>query len=263
MITIYSTLKPHAPIDPWHDRFETIQTNAINSWKQLNDVEIVIFGNDNQTKDFCKKHDVIHSGVSTVWKTNAPQLNDMFKRVETLSSNNMFLYVSDDIIIFEDTIKAAKIISNSSSLSEFCGCVRRYDAPVRQLLDFNSNWIAECQKDKVLGPLSAGDYFIYSRGYWRDQIPPLAVGCLYCDDWLRWYASDVKKSLIDMTERVLIIHPEHNHSHIKGDYDRVKEWRENIKNSKGFKNNKELASKFANGINVHNYKFLEFSNTFC
>jgi hypothetical protein len=261
MITIYSTLKPHTPKDPWHDRFEIIQTNAINSWKQLKDVEIIIFGNNNQTKDFCKKHDVIYSGVSTTWKTNAPYLNDMVKRVETLSSNNMFLYVSDDIIIFEDTIKAAKNISNSS-LSEFCGCSQRYDAPIRQLLDFNSNWIAECQKDKVLGHPSAGDYFIYSRGYWRDQIPPLAVGYLYCDDWLRWYASDVKKSLINMTERVLIIHPEHNHSYIKGDCDRVKKWRENIKSSQDFKNNKKLASRYANGINVYNYNILEFSNTF-
>ena len=261
MITIYSTLKPHTPIDPWHDRFETIQTNAINSWKQLKDVEIIIFGNDNQTKDFCKKHDVTCSGVSTAWKTNAPYLNDMFKRVETLSSNNIFLYVSDDIIIFEDTIKAAENISNSS-LSEFCGCSQRYDAPVHQLLDFNSNWIAECQKDKVLGHPSAGDYFIYSRGYWRTPsksilktIPPLVVGYLYCDDWLRWYASNVKKSLINMTERVLIIHPEHNHSYIKGDCDRVKEWRENMKNSKYFKNNKKLASRYANGINVYNYNY--------
>ena len=151
---------------------------------------------------------------------------------------------------------------SNASLSEFCGCVRRYDAPVPRLLDFNSTWITECQKDKVLGHPSAGDYFLYTRGYWKDKIPPLVAGRLYCDDWLRWYASNVKKSLIDMTERVLIIHPEHTHSHIKGDYDRVKEWRENIKNSKCFKNNKNLASRYVNGININNYKFLEFSNTF-
>ena len=51
MITIHSTLKPHTATDPWHDRFEIIQTNAVNSWKQLKDVEIIIFGNDNQTKE--------------------------------------------------------------------------------------------------------------------------------------------------------------------------------------------------------------------
>ena len=91
MITIYSTLKPHDIEDPWHDRFETIQTNAINSWKQLKDVEIIIFRNDDQTKDFCKKHDVIRSGVSTAWKTNLPYLSKMFKQAEALSSNNIFL----------------------------------------------------------------------------------------------------------------------------------------------------------------------------
>jgi len=261
MITIYSTLKPHTPEDPWHDKFEAIQTNAINSWKQLKDVEIIIFGNNNQTKDFCKKHDVTYCGILASWKTNMPRLDDMFKRVEKLSSKNIFLYISDDIILFEDTTKAAEVISNSY-LSEFCGCVQRYDVPVCKLLDFDSNWITECQKNKVLGHPSAGDYFLYSRGYWGDRMPPLIAGHLYCDDWLRWYASSIKKSLIDMTERVLIIHPEHGHSYIKGDCDRVKGWRENIKNSKDFKNNKKLASKYANGINVCNFKFLEFSNTF-
>ena len=257
MITIHSTLKPHDVEDSWHDRFETIQTNAVNSWKQLKDVEIVIFGNDKQTKDFCKRHNVRCSDIETAGKNNIPYLNKMFEKIETLSSNNIFLYISDDTIIFEDTIEVSKNLSVNSN--EFCGCVQRYDAPVPHLLDFNSDWKTKCKNKKSLGHPSAGDYFLYSRGYWDDKMPSFCVGRAYYEHWMRWYASNIKKSLINVSEGVLTIHPnDHAHPHIKGSHDRIREWIKNMKESNEFKCNKELFSGPGNSINISNYKLFEF-----
>ena len=210
MLTIYSTLKNFT-----NEHTRIIQTNAVKSWLQLTPTpEIFIMGGDESVKEFCKEVGVNHVEVAQS-DYGVPYLNEMILSAEKLASNDFLLLVSGDIILFQETILALKIVSNR--LCNFCICSIKQESNLNNLLNFENDWKKEVKDSIAHYSLpTSGDFFLYPKKYFLNalpEIPKFIIGRSVCDSWL------IKKSieadiLVDATEFITLAHQQHDHSHI-------------------------------------------------
>jgi hypothetical protein len=57
------------------------------------------------------------------------------------------------------------------------------------------------------------DYFAFSRGVYDGELPPLAIGRLFWDNWLVWKVINTKIPVLDASQVVLAVHQNHTYSH--------------------------------------------------
>jgi hypothetical protein len=75
------------------------------------------------------------------------------------------------------------------------------------------------------------DYFVFARKYAED-LPPFAIGRTAWDNWLVWHALDLGIPVLDLSERVMVVHQNHDYSHHKAGTEGVwkgEEARENLR----------------------------------
>jgi hypothetical protein len=200
----------------FHDpHIRTIQTNAILSWINLgSQVEISLIGNDGGVRDFAKKYQINHLEKIKTNRYGTPLVNSLLAEAEKKSPAEIFIYINADIVVFDPFIEA--IIKVKNRLSTFLMIGQRTDLDWDKSLDFSNQREIKLFQEKAetsgkLHPISGVDYFIYPRGFWKD-IPDLALGRDYWDNWLVYYAKQ-KESVIDLTPTVQTIHQNHDYSH--------------------------------------------------
>jgi hypothetical protein len=57
------------------------------------------------------------------------------------------------------------------------------------------------------------DYFAFSRGFFENDIPPLAVGRIYWDNWVLWRACHSQKPVVNVSPVVMAVHQNHDYRH--------------------------------------------------
>ena len=86
MITIFCTPKNFDGI------FNTIQKNAIRSWRQISkEIEIIIFGNSRGSKEISKEVNGIYYPDVKCSRNGVPILSDLFKKANKISSFDILL----------------------------------------------------------------------------------------------------------------------------------------------------------------------------
>lgn len=211
MITIFSSPKAFV------GHIGIIQRNAILSWLRLYpQCEIILFGNDPGTKDFCNYLKLIHVPDVATNEFGTPLLSDMFRRVQQIGRYDLFFYINADIIILSNLTK--EILLNLSNFQDrFLLVGRRLDMNIRLPLVFNSQWETNLRKNAAqvgkLAPASGIDYFIYPRGCFK-EIPDFTIGRPAWDNWMIYSAITTRIQLIDVTSVIPIIHQNHDYLHI-------------------------------------------------
>ena len=94
---------------------------------------------------------------------------------------------------------------------------RRTDLDVTQPIDFDQpDWAAQfrnrARREGMLQIARSIDYFAFSRGLYP-EMPPLAIGRFWWDNWLLWKARSLQAKVVDATKAVLIVHQNHDYSH--------------------------------------------------
>lgn len=214
MITIFTTCRSFE-----NPEFNLIQRNALKSWTLLKPrPEILVMGNDPGAADICKELDLQHTPEVKLSRWNTPLLSDMFAIAERLTKNSTMLMCASDTIFFQDTIDACAEINRRFKV--FCGGVRRYEATVTELINFQDpSWANTLKQKAVLGHPCAGDYYLHSKGFFK--MPPFAIGRSRADNWMYHYAIR-KNALVDMTNKVFTVHQTHGHPHLNSD--NPKDW---------------------------------------
>jgi len=111
---------------------------------------------------------------------------------------------------------------------------QRWDVDLKELVNFNDpEWDTKLQayarKSGKLHPKSGSDYFVFPRGLYKDT-PSFTIGRRCWDNWLMYQARLLGASLIDATEVITAIHPNHDYSHITSDNQSVWKGKEHIRN---------------------------------
>lgn len=209
MLTIFSTCRSFQ-----HPRFNLIQRNAIGSWLQLKPrPEIIIYGNDPGTEAICQEFKLIHEPNIELSKQGTPMMHAMFYKSFEIASNPIVALISSDIIVFQDTITAINRLVKA--FPDFMASVNRYESEKMDYqIDFNDpNWENKVKDGIYLDKHGCGDYFICTKTCYKNGILPFTYGRGSCDNWLVAEAMRLGVS-VDITPCVIVVHPQHDHSHI-------------------------------------------------
>lgn len=210
MLTLFTTAKP------FRGHFSIIQNNALHSWQLLGrDIEIILFGNDEGSAEFAQSAGVRHEPHIAINESGAPMLNDMFDRAQRLARYETVSYCNADIILAADFIGA--IESVRSRFGKFLMVGRRWDLDVTQPLDFSqANWqrvLVERARGEGFQRLHYNiDYFAFPKGLYCN-LPPLAIGRRWWDNWLIWKMRAESAPVVDASEAVVAIHQNHDYAH--------------------------------------------------
>jgi len=210
MLTLFTIPKP------FRGHTGIIQRNAIRSWTLLYPrPEIMLFGNDEGTAQISRELGVGHGPEVARNDYGTPLLNDLFDKAQQLATHHVICYANADIVLMSDFIKAVGRVARSKGWFLMVG--QRCDLNVGARLDFRQGWEQELRlrvaKEGHLHPPSGIDYFVFPRGLWG-EIPPFSLGRTVWDNWLLYRARSRGASLIDATPSVLVVHQNHDYSHI-------------------------------------------------
>ena len=211
MITIYTTC--HSLDDPY---FYKIQYNAIVSWLQWFPApQVLIMGDDPGVKEFCaslSSPEVEHVQVK-LSESGVPLWNSMLEEAERRAKYDDMLYVSSDMILLSPTTYLVAILLRKIMGTYIAGLMRR-PITLTDFIDFGKpdwqDWLMSQNVGKH-NP-GCGDYYLFSKGFFGNDMPPFTVGRGGCDGWANSYGLS-KARLVDVTEAVVALHQEHQHKH--------------------------------------------------
>ncbi|MGC2529598.1 MAG: hypothetical protein WA639_17745 [Candidatus Acidiferrum sp.] len=214
-ITILATPKPfrgHAAI---------IQRNAITSWTKLRpQPEIILFGYEEGAAECAREFGLIHISEIARNRQGTPLLADIFANAERHAAHDLLAYVNADIILpREFTSGVAKV---RQRFEKFAAVGRRTNVDVREPLDFSEGWEEKLrERMRQEGQLESHtgiDFFVFPRGTYQD-VPPLAIGRVWFDQWCIKYARKKGLPVVDLTRFVRIVHQLHDYNHVAGGRD--------------------------------------------
>ena len=204
---------------PFTDAFALIQENAIKSWMNLAPrPEIILFGDDYGVADFAKKHNLKHICDVQRNEFGTPLLNDLFLKAQRTAANEICVYVNTDIILMDDFAEAIEKVGKK--FEQFLMIGRRWDFDISEGIKFDTEgWQQQLRqqvfRDGFYHEPTGIDYFAFRKGLWGD-IPPFAIGRTAWDNWLVDTAVTSQYPVVDASQGVMIIHQNHDFSHISG-----------------------------------------------
>jgi len=151
-------------------------------------------------------------------ETGTPLVSSIFSLARQASKSPFLGYVNGDIMLLPDLVQATRQIAAQISGS-FLLIGQRWDLEVRELLDFSPGWEARLRADvEARGQLhrpAGSDYFIFPRSAFV-EMPDFAIGRAGWDNWMIYHARQQGWPVIDGTPSVMIVHQNHDYSHLPG-----------------------------------------------
>jgi hypothetical protein len=209
VITIFTVPKPFA------GHIEVIQRNAIKSWLSLGPaVEIILIGDERGMAEVAAEFNLSQIPAVARNTYNTPLVNSAFQIAQEVGQGSFMVFVNADIILSRGILETLGAIP----FNKFLVSCQRWDLDIDQELDFESaNWrerLSELVKIKGRLHESSGmDCFIFPRGMYKD-LPGFAIGRPGWDNWLLFWTRKNKIPVIDATATMMIVHQNHDYSHL-------------------------------------------------
>jgi hypothetical protein len=215
VITLFSAPKPFT--DP---HIATIQRNAIKSWTLLPDVEVLLLGEERGLAEAARELGVQHMSHVKCNASGTPLISSMFQLARDArqrSKSDLLCIVNADMILMPDFIEAAR---RSQELRDrFVLLSQRWDLDVTQPIEFNQGWQGRLRSAiKAQGSLhrpAGSDFFLFPLSSYID-VPDFTIGRAGWDNWMIYRACREGWTVIDCTPSVMIVHQNHDYSHLPG-----------------------------------------------
>lgn len=210
MLTFFTTAKP------FRGHEGIIQRNALKSWTLLHPgVEVILFGDEEGAAETAKELRLCHEPHIERNEFGTKRLDFIFCRAQAIAGHGLLCYINCDILLMHDFCAAVERVREKHS--QFLMVGRRWDMEITVPLSFgNRDW--ELLRQRVLrngqrrGPEWI-DYFVFSRGLYGEDMPPLVVGRVFWDNWLVWKALATRHPVIDASSAVLAMHQNHDYGY--------------------------------------------------
>jgi len=212
LITLFSAPKPFT-----NPHIAMIQRNAIRSWTMLPDVDVILLGEEEGLAEAARDLGVKH--ISTVERNanGVPLISSMFKLARENSSSELLCIINADILLMPDFVEAAK--QSGALRDKFVLLSQRWDYDITSPLDFGEGWISRLvesvrKQDQLHRPMGS-DFFLFPKSCYAD-IPAFIIGRAGWDNWMIYKAHIEKWPVMDCTPSVMIVHQNHDYSHLPG-----------------------------------------------
>jgi hypothetical protein len=211
-MTLFSAPKPFT--DP---RVAIIQMNAVSSWCRLEDAEVLLMGEEKGLTEAALRlgarvlKDVRKNELGT------PLISSMVDSARRNGSGDLLCLINADMIITRDLMEAA--LKASSRFDRFVMLGRRWDVDIDAAMDFSAGWENHLraivkQTGKLHRP-AGSDFFVFPRLCYA-AVPDFAVGRAGWDNWMIYKARQEGWPVIDCTPSVMMVHQNHDYSHLPG-----------------------------------------------
>jgi hypothetical protein len=212
MLTICAVAKP------FQGHIGVIQRNAMISWTKLEPKpEIILFGTEHGTAEIARELGFKHMAEVARNRHGTPLLADILAGAEKHGRGEAIAYVNADIILpREFTLGIEKV---RSTFERFLAVGRRTNLEVQEALNFGRGWEEKLKKrlrkEGQLESHTGIDFFVFPRGTYED-VPPLAIGRVWFDQWCIKYARKKGLPVVDLTRFAAIAHQLHDYNHVAG-----------------------------------------------
>ena len=212
LVTLFSAPKPFT--DP---HIATIQRNAIRSWTLLPDVDVILFGEETGLAEAARELGVKHISHVERNANGTPLISSMIELARENSSSDLLCIINADMILMSDFLVAAK---RAKTLKErFVLLSQRWDLDVTQPIEFNDGWqnrlSSIVHRQGLLHRPAGSDFFLFPRSCYTN-VPNFTIGRAGWDNWMIYKARQEGWPVIDCTPSVMIVHQNHDYSHLPG-----------------------------------------------
>jgi hypothetical protein len=194
------------------------QRNAIASWTHLEPrPNVILFGTEEGTAETARDLGLTHIPAVARNRHGTPLLADILAQAEKHSTADLLVYVNADIILLPQFAQGlAKV---RERFPKFLAVGRRTNLEITEPLQFSVGWQDQLQerlrREGHLETHTGIDFFAFPRGVYRD-VPPLAIGRVWFDQWFIKYARQQHLPVVDLTAYSPIAHQNHDYSHVAG-----------------------------------------------
>ncbi|MFZ5904364.1 MAG: hypothetical protein ACOYZ8_12525 [Chloroflexota bacterium] len=222
LITLFSAPKPFT-----NPHIAMIQRNAIKSWTLLSDVEVILLGEETGLAEAAKELGVMHIPNVARNDSGTPLISSMFRLARENSSSDLLCIVNADMILMPDFVEAAlesgRLLSKrrkqASAIQKFVLLSQRWDLDITQPIEFTEGWESRLRSvvsgQGSLHRPAGSDFFLFPKSCYTD-IPDFAIGRAGWDNWMIYKARKENWPVIDCTPSVMIVHQNHDYSHLPG-----------------------------------------------
>jgi hypothetical protein len=216
LITLFSA--PKAFTDP---ATALSQRNAISSWKQLADVEVLLLGQEDGLAQAAHEIGVRHSADVEFNSNRVPLISSMLRLARESGDSPLLCIVNADIILMSDFVDAARqaAVLASGAQAAYLLLSRRWDLDVKEPFAFTAGWESRLrQAAHDAGQLhrpTGSDLFLFPRLCYTD-VPDFAIGRAGWDNWMIYKARTQGWPVIDATPSMTVIHQSHDYRHLPG-----------------------------------------------
>jgi len=194
-----------------------IQRNAIKSWTLLPDIEVILLGEEIGLVETARELGVKHIPNVKCNNNGTPLISSMFQLARENSHSDLLCIINADMILMPDFIQAAKQVIKSKD--KFVLLSQRWDLDVTQPIEFTEGWQNRLSSmvhgQGSLHRPAGSDFFLFPLSSYFD-IPDFTIGRAGWDNWMIYKARKEKWSVIDCTPSVMIVHQNHDYSHLPG-----------------------------------------------
>jgi len=227
LVTLFSAPKPFT-----NPHIATIQCNAIKSWALLPDVEVILLGEETGLAEAARELGVKHLPNVARNASGTPLISSMFQLARENSTSELLCIINADMILMPDFLEAAAscksrfggrlaegISRSKRNGQEFVLLSQRWDLDITQSIEFTKGWQDLLQstvyRQGSLHRPAGSDFFLFPKSCYTD-IPNFAIGRAGWDNWMIYKARKENWSVIDCTPSVMIVHQNHDYSHLSG-----------------------------------------------
>jgi hypothetical protein len=211
-LTIFSAPKPFQ--DP---HVTVIQRNAVQAWSRLEDVEVILIGDEPGIPETAKELGVKNVPEVKRDEKGVPLVNSIMEIGHQHSDSPMLCYANGDMILMSDLTRAAR--SASEQAKDFLLVGQRWNLDQTEPLLFNDDWESRLRLEVAARGVFyipwGIDYFVFPRHLYAD-VPNFTIGRPAWDNWMVFHARTRFGIAIDGTEDVLAIHQNHDYGHLPG-----------------------------------------------
>lgn len=212
LITLFSAPKPFT--DP---HIAMIQRNAIKSWTLLPDVEVILLGEEIGLAEVAKELGVKHLPAVARNESGTPLISSMFQLARENSNSDLLCIINADMVLMPDFVEAAR--RSRMLRDKYALLSQRWDYDITKPINFAAGWesqlVEAVRKQNQLHRPAGSDFFLFPKACYAD-IPNFIIGRAGWDNWMIYKARAEKWAVIDCTPSVMIVHQNHDYSHLPG-----------------------------------------------
>lgn len=198
-----------------------IQRNAIKSWTLLEDVEVILLGNESGIAEIAKEFNIKHFPNVKVNDKGVPLISSMFEIARENSNSDLLCIINADMILMNDFVEVAmecdSLLSQKQVQNKFVLLSQRWDYDITSPIDFAEGWQSQLsesvRKQNQLHRPAGSDFFLFPKSCYQD-IPNFTIGRAGWDNWMIYKARKENWAVIDCTPSLMIVHQNHDYSHL-------------------------------------------------